>query len=571
MPHRAVLVGALTLVAGRAMGQWASTGPAPSRLGEGDVFTVIGLPDTQNYSEFYPDIYRSQTEWIVRERGNRNIRFVSHFGDVVNNGDREQEWRNAKAAMSLLDRANIPYGVTAGNHDVTPSGQAGTPYIPQKFLENYGPQVFAGRSWYGGASPSGMSSFQIFEGGGRQFLALHLLCDTPVAELAWAQGVLNRHRDKPTMMTTHRYLQDAEDYTSGVPIVPSGRYPSVWYNVEGIYTPGGIQSEELFNSFVRTNRQIFMVNCGHFHEEFRQTSTNLYGLPVHEVLADYQDDPSGGNGWLRAMEFDPARNRIKVESYSPWLNQHRRDAESDFTLTVEFDRYARRNSLSFQDGINGYSGTRDTWLNQDQPNRAYGGDATFDVDDDTTNSVFSDRRGQALLRFDDVFTSSPTGPYNRVPLGARIVEATLRLVLSDDIDTPLYDPSFELFMMTRDWGESSTWNSMGNGLQPGQDYGAFVGRFSGDNNPNDDWWRVIDVRAAVQAWANGQANFGFAILPQIITGNDDGISVWASENGNPLFRPVLDVTWEFPGLVPAPGALTLAGLAGLGAARRRRA
>jgi hypothetical protein len=156
------------------------------------------------------------------------------------------------------------------------------------YLDNFGPQRFQGRPWFGGSSPSGMSSVTYFSAGGVDFMQIHLDCDTPVRELAWAQAVIDANRGRPTMLTTHRYLQDAEDYTSGVPLVASGRYPDVWYSVEDVYNPDGIRSEEFFQWFVRRNPSVFMVTCGHFHEEFRQVSQNVAGLPVHEVLADYR-------------------------------------------------------------------------------------------------------------------------------------------------------------------------------------------------------------------------------------------------------------------------------------------
>jgi hypothetical protein len=55
--------------------------------------------------------------------------------------------------------------------------------------------------------------------------------------------------------------------------------------------------------------------------------------------------------------------------------------------------------------------------------------------------------------------------------------------------------------------------------------------------------RRIDVTAAMQAWADGAPNFGLAILPQIISGNDDGIEIRSSENPNMILRPRLEVTY----------------------------
>ena len=274
---------------------------ALASVAPGQTFTVIGLPDTQHYSASFPHVYHQQTQWVANARHSLDIRYVSHYGDLVCDSNSMSEWAVADAAMATIEATGVAHGVTPGNHDITPSGIYGSAYLPQNYLNFFGPQRYTGRPWHGGASPTGMSSWQTFQGGGQSFLTMHLECDTPLHELQWAQGVLDNNRDKIVLLTTHRYLQDAASYTSGVPLVPSGRYPNEWYQMEGTYAEGGIKSEELFDWFIRRNPNILMVQCGHFHEEYRQTSTNVYGKPVHEVLADYQDLPNGGDGWLRVM------------------------------------------------------------------------------------------------------------------------------------------------------------------------------------------------------------------------------------------------------------------------------
>jgi len=505
-------------------------------------FSVIGLPDTQNYSEFYPQIYALQTLWIAQQREALDIRYVSHYGDVVNHGDDLFEWNNADAAMATLDAADVVYGVTAGNHDITPAGEAGSAYIPQLFQQFFGPARFVGKPWYGGASPSQMSSYQLFSKGAWDFLALHLECDGSLSELAWAQGVLNLHRDRIVLMTTHRYLQDAEDYTGGVPLVPSGYYPPIWYSVEGVYAPGGIQSTEIFDWFVRRNPNIALVQCGHFHEEFRQTATNVRGNPVHELLADYQDDPNGGDGWLRILSFDMGAQRIEVETYSPFLGQYRSADESRFSLALDFADYRELDAtLVLQQEINGYAGTLDTWIDQANPNAAYGDASVRVSDDDTQNSLFSDSRGQALLRFEGWIGSPAAG---LVPPGAQVLSAHLTLQLADDIDTPLSNPDFFLHRVLVPWSEGSTWNSLGAGLQTGSELGPVLAVIAGDNAIDSDGLRRIDVRSTVQQWVDGAPNHGFAILPEIISGNDDGIEILTSESSNPLLRPSLEIVYE---------------------------
>ncbi len=515
-----------------------------------DVFTVIGIPDTQNYSESYPLIFMDQTSWVAGNIDLLDVRFVTHFGDLVQHADRKEEWINADDAMVLLDEAGVPQGVTSGNHDITANGGSGEPYIPGNYLDFFGPDRYADEPYFMTASPTGMSTWQLFQGGDREFIGLSVECETPASELAWAQGVLDRNRDKAVMFTTHRYLQDAEDYTAGVPLVPSGRYPSIWYLVDPPRQPNGIQSEELFQWFVRRNPNIFLVNCGHFHEEFRQTSTNVAGLPVHEVLADYQDDPNGGDGWLRIMEFNLAAGRIDFESYSPYLDEYRFADESLFSLDVDFDAHRNLDGFAaFQQGINGYTGTRDTWIDQDAPDASYGNEDTRSSDDDVSNSIFTDDQGQALVRFTEVFSEGPEA--GRVPSGSTIRSATIVLDIASDIDNPFLNPDFYIHSVLVPWNEDSTWNSMDGGLTEGSDIGPAFASFSGDNSPNSDGMRRIDVTGLVQNWSDGQPNWGIAILPEIINGNDEGIEIWTSESGNPLLRPRLEVVYELAPLTPS--------------------
>ena len=76
--------------------------------------------------------------------------------------------------------------------------------------------------------------------------------------------------------------------------------------------------------------------CGHMHGEALRTEV-FNGDTVHVILADYQDISNGGNGWLRIMEFQPANNRIRVLTYSPYIDQYGTDTVmGDDTISEEF-------------------------------------------------------------------------------------------------------------------------------------------------------------------------------------------------------------------------------------------
>ena len=83
-------------------------------------FTIAVLPDTQNYSEKYPQHYLTQTRWIVENQAKRNIVAALHLGDITNN-NKPAEWTNAVAAMQVLD-GKVPYVLCPGNHDYSQGG-----------------------------------------------------------------------------------------------------------------------------------------------------------------------------------------------------------------------------------------------------------------------------------------------------------------------------------------------------------------------------------------------------------------------------------------------------------------
>jgi hypothetical protein len=72
---------------------------------------------------------------------------------------------------------------------------------------------------------------------------------------------------------------------------------------------------------------------------------------VYEFLANYQDRPNGGDGWLRTLEFQPGRgdaglDRLAVQTYAPdplgGPGRFERDAGSEFHYDLDFDnRFAR--------------------------------------------------------------------------------------------------------------------------------------------------------------------------------------------------------------------------------------
>ena len=291
----------------------------------GPDFAIGTLPDTQYYSENLNNrsaAYFAQTRWYVENRDTLNFAFVSHMGDIVNNGDliagvsNLPQWLVADTAMKTLEnpaltlRAHgIPWGGAPGNHDQTPNGNptGTTTYFNQFF----GVSRFAGRTYYGGHfGPNNDNNYELFSVSGLDFIIVHLEYDARApgayqAVLDWADALLQAHPHRRAIVTSHW-------------IVNTGNPASFSPQGQAIYQR------------LRGNPNLFLLLCGHVAGEGRR-SDSYEGRTVYSILQDYQGR-NGGDGWLRYYVFSPARNTIAAKTFSPVLNRSESDADSEFTL-----------------------------------------------------------------------------------------------------------------------------------------------------------------------------------------------------------------------------------------------
>ncbi len=541
-------------------------------------FTIVALPDTQVYAEEGLIEFQKQVEWVLNNASAQNILFVTHLGDVVDNGTDTAQWVNAMNALNpLLNQDDLPFSIVRGNHDE-----------PSFFLQNIPVSFMAKKPWFVGTSSSGLTQAQLFEALGLQILHIGFQKDPSAEEIAWANALLAKPNMQgvPVIVSTHDYIDGSGQSATG---------------------------KMIWNGFVKNNPVVFMVLNGHTHTEYALVNHDAANRPVYQMLSDYQDRPFGGNGLMRFITIDPAHSKIFVKTFSPYFqvsgqpvntNYFETDADSQFEYDVDIkERLAYDTTVDFGSeppppplpeleaipaGIQyshifqnrrplvgtttPYAETVDTQINENNATLNYAGEATLTTDMDDNGS-----RVHAFLRFDDIIGTRP----GQIAPNSTIKSAKLIFQVASSTKGEV-----KMHRMLVPWGEKSTWMDftpvdpitglpawgpytyyntetktdvtlphvmVGGGVQA-DDLEAMAlvdARFSCKKpipipfivQPPVSYGIIeADLTAAVQAWVNGQTNHGWFFEPT----SGDG---WDFETAHGKQPPALVVEVEGAPLV----------------------
>ncbi len=180
--------------------------------------------------------------------------------------------------------------------------------------------------------------------------------------------------------------------------------------------------------------------------------------------------------------------------------------------------------VRFQEGVNGYTGTQDTYVTSNPGNVAFGSATTVMVDDPSSHG---------LIRFDNLFGSGA----GQIAVGSTISNATLSIYVTatDNLD------SINVHRMLSSWSEASTWNGMSSGVQANnvEASSTILTNFS---SGQAGWVTITGITSTVQAWANGAANQGFVLFGN----NADNWEFYSSEFTTVSLRPYLSITFQSP-------------------------
>ncbi len=292
-------------------------------------FTIAVIPDTQRYhgpgsgrgdesGEPRNPAFDSRTRWLAENLDAQRIVFVTHMGDIVDRNNHYQ-WRIARENMDRF-HGRVPYGIAIGNHDMTGAGNSSL------FQQYFGAERFEGKPWYGGTyegrpdhgpqiSGNNANSYQLFSASGLDFVIVHVECNAPDDVLEWVDRVLEEHRGRMAIVSTHMFLGPVPRPPSRAVWlkVPQGRMQ--WKKVHG---DRGNTPQEMWDKCFSRHSNLFLVLAGDQSGviALRQESRGEHGNLVYEVMQDYPRDADDSD-WLRLFRFDPNRKEVRVFTYSP--------------------------------------------------------------------------------------------------------------------------------------------------------------------------------------------------------------------------------------------------------------
>ena len=278
-------------------------------------FTILWTSDPQWYSFKYQNILIDQNDWVVENYERMNISYIIHTGDFVDLPHNREQWDFIDKQYKKWDDAGLEYGVLAGNHDIDGSNYT-------EFKEYFGTHRFEDNKTFGEAYDGNRGHYDLLSENGIDFIFVYLGYGThSEADYEWMNSVLSEHSDKIAFLMFHEYL-----------------------NADGTKTAIG---NKIFERVVLKNPNVRAVLCGHNYNSARlvefidDDGDGKEDRTVYQLMANYQNTPNGGNGFMRFLEFDIDSGVIFQRTYSPYLKtfnffESRGDDADEFGYRDEF-------------------------------------------------------------------------------------------------------------------------------------------------------------------------------------------------------------------------------------------
>ncbi|MGI9428565.1 MAG: lamin tail domain-containing protein [Bythopirellula sp.] len=318
-------------------------------------WSMVILPDTQNYakSSINNPGLTEMTQWISANRAAWNIQTVLHEGDIVNNNDTSspssgdqtstEQWQNVKNSLSVLD-GEVPYILATGNHDHgTTNAQNRDTQLNTYFSASDNPLVDPAQGGIlQGFKDSGKlenAYYEIAAPDGRDILVVSLEWGPRQQSVAWANQIVGQSKfeDHTAILLTHAYMYHDEtryDWDRNLDADPNNDQSGNPYS----YGTGGDTNDgqDLWEELVKLHGNFEFVFSGHVGGDGLGylASTADEGNLVHQILFNTQFETTGGNGWLRVIEFLDDGETVRLRTFSPMYDLQRTDSANVMLLDI---------------------------------------------------------------------------------------------------------------------------------------------------------------------------------------------------------------------------------------------
>ncbi len=214
-----------------------------------------------------------------------------------------------------------------------------------------------------------------------------------------------------------------------------------------------------------------------------------------------------------------ASSSVAPSSVAPSSVASSRSSTAPTSSSVASSTAPNSVTVDLQDGLNGYTGTSDTYVAGGKTTTNYGTSAAVLADgSDGTNG-----RLVSLLKW----------ATNSIPAG--------KTVTSVKVSLTVFDPSsgtYDLYAMNLGWTESvATWSN----TNPVNNRGSLLGSFT--PTPNGSYTLTLNAAgvALAQSWVSGAANNGLMVLDR---SSSNGVDIRSSESTTISARPKLTITYQ---------------------------
>ena len=335
----------------------------PPALTDKDSWTMVVVPDVQGYSKLRRNygIMEIQNAWIVDNLAKLRIQQVLFTGDLTNRNDlpvvepgrndliSEEQWKAFSRAVERLD-GEVPYILCTGNHDYGIRSAENR----NSFFGKYFPTdrnkltrrqliVCAPNAFGVTTLENAAYEFTAPHPDNRKFLIIALQFAPTDEDLEWAKNIADQPRfAKHTgIVLTHSYLSSTGKRIAREKYILSRK--------------GGNPGEQIFRKLVYPAKNIRLVVCGHIASPDKWNrgisfaiDKNASGKSVAQMAFNTQAigggwHGSGGDGWLRLLEFMPDKKTVKATTFSPFFALSpstrylawKHDELSKFTFTID--------------------------------------------------------------------------------------------------------------------------------------------------------------------------------------------------------------------------------------------